>query len=373
MKQWVTVWSQAHANIGNLEPHYDNRTMLLTIRIPVHAEAVRIRFSNQAGEGAVQILQAALYPAGAAKMPITFNAAGQTELEAGQTVTCDQLEASLECGTLLSVAAAFQGKVTSGNHFPCHIRLSVEGNFVDALQKGFTVENTAGMEPVVPVIASIDVLTSEKPRVIVCFGDSITSQSTWTQPLERLLNVDTGMKTIVLNQGIGGNRLLSGPPAPEYAAYGIAGVERFERDVFSVEGTTDVILAMGTNDLGWCVTREDRERFGAKALYAALTSLADRLHQRNVRVYAANLTPRSWPAEYEIELEQERQLLDDLLRSSDAFDDVLDFASAAADPDNPHLFAVYCDSGDQLHPSALGGECIARYVAAREKKRMALQ
>ena len=369
MEQWVTVWNQSHANLRNSLPRYDNRTMLLTVRIPVRGTGIRIHFSNQAGETPFTIVQAAIYLDGNAKYPVSICGDTQVEMEVGRAVYSDVIDVELNQDALLSVAVAFRGEVTSGNCFPCHIRCSAEGNYVDCLQEGFTVENTQGMDPVVPVISAIDVLTDEDPRVIVCFGDSITSQSTWTQPLERFLNTDTNKKTIVLNQGIGGNRLLSGPNSPEYVSFGIAGVERFKRDIFHVKGTTDVILAMGTNDLGWCVTAEDRRRYGAKALYAALTSMANQLHQYNIRVYAANLTPRSWPAEYEIELEAERKLLNDMLRDSDVFDDVLDFASATSDPNNPHLFAVYCDCGDQLHPSTLGGECIARYISDREKHR----
>ena len=136
-------------------------------------------------------------------------------------------------------------------------------------------------------------------------------------------------------------------------------MERFERDVLGVEGVTAVIFALGTNDIGWIRKPEDIETAGADAVFAGLKSLAVKAHERNLTVYAATLTPRNGSLDYNPEQEQERLRLNGMIRSADCFDRVIDFAEATADAADPGILAPYCDSGDHLHPSALGGRKMA--------------
>ena len=190
---------------------------------------------------------------------------------------------------------------------------------------------------------------------------SITQQSTWTVPLERMLN-DNGHKTVVLNAGIGGNRLLLGPPEPALQVFGPAAMHRFQRDVLDVEGATAVILALGTNDIGWIRKPEDIQTAGANAVFAGLKVLADQAHAKNIKVYAATLTPRNGSLDYSPEQELERLQLNEMIRKTERFDKVLDFAAATADMADSSILASYCDSGDHLHPSALGGLKMAAYA-----------
>jgi lysophospholipase L1-like esterase len=53
-----------------------------------------------------------------------------------------------------------------------------------------------------------------------------------------------------------------------------------------------------------------------------------------------------------------REEVNDFIRSG-AFDGVVDFAGATADPNNPLVYAAQFDSGDHLHPNDLGYEAMA--------------
>ena len=83
--------------------------------------------------------------------------------------------------------------------------------------------------------------------------------------------------------------------------------------------------------------------------------LAKKAHTRKLKVYIATLTPRGGSLDYSPEQERERLRLNELIHSSECFDAVLDFHEAVADGNDGSIMAPHCDSGDHLHPSALGG------------------
>ncbi len=362
MNQWITIWNQSHTNISTVTPRYRNRTMWLTVLTAVSGDRIRLRFSNKEGCTKLQIVQAAVCVDGGARQPVLFSGKERLQLEIGEECRSDEIPISVARGQNLSVLAAFRGDVTSGNCIRAHVQCSKDGNFVCAPQMAISrrglLDSYWGNLPGIPAIAAVEVLTDAKPEVIACFGDSITQQSTWTVPLGRMLNSD-GYRAIVLNAGIGGNRLLLGPPEPALRVFGPAGRERFERDVLGIEGITAVILAMGTNDIGWIRKPEEIKTAGADAVFAELKSLADKAHEKGLRVYGATLTPRNGSLDYGPAQERERLRLNELIQSEGCFDGVIDFAQAAADASDPGILALYCDSGDHLHPSTLGGEKMA--------------
>lgn len=362
MHNWITVWNQSHTNIKTVTPKYRNRTMLLTVPTPLAGNQIRLRFSNKEGVTKLRIIQAAVSIDGGDHHALLFHGNENLILDAGEECYCDVLRLPIRAGQYLSIHVAFRGDVTSGNCIAAHVQCSKDGNFVHAPQTDISrrsfLDSYWGNLPGIPAISAVEILTAEKPDVIVCFGDSITQQSTWTLPLERMLNA-SGHRTIVLNAGIGGNRLLLGPPEPALQAFGPAAVRRFRRDVLGVEGATAVILALGTNDIGWIRKPEDIQSAGAGAVFAGLKQLAEKANAKGLAVYAATLTPRVGSLDYSPEQEQERLRLNEMIRNADCFDKVIDFAAATADRQNPGIFVPFCDSGDHLHPSPLGGERMA--------------
>ena len=62
---------------------------------------------------------------------------------------------------------------------------------------------------------------------------------------------------------------------------------------------------------------------------------------------------------YNAEKEQKGQAVNQWIRSSGAFDGVIDFDAAARDPNRPaHILATF-DSGDHLHPQDAGYKAMA--------------
>jgi len=85
-------------------------------------------------------------------------------------------------------------------------------------------------------------------------------------------------------------------------------------------------------------------------------------HQRGVRIYGATLTPASLPPEREAI----RTAVNDSIRSSRAFDGVIDFDRALRDPAHPDRLQRRYDSGDHIHPSDAGYAAMSEAVPIDE-------
>lgn len=365
MNKWITAWNQSHTNMQTVTPKYRNRTMWLTAPLGLSGEKIRLRFSNKEGTTKLHIRQAAISVDGGLRQSVVFGGSEELLLGVGEEAYCDEIPLPVSAGQHLSVCVAFRGSVTSGNCIAAHVQCSKDGNYVFAPQIDISrrsfLDSYWGNLPGIPAISAVEVFSPDSPEVILCFGDSITQQSTWTVPLEQMLN-QAGYHAIVLNGGIGGNRLLLGPPASELQVFGPAAMERFQRDVLGVQGVTTVILALGTNDIGWIRKPEDLLTAGADAVFSGLAALAKECHENHLSVLAATLTPRNGSLDYAPAQEQERVRLNELLRNAACFDAIIDFAAATADATDPGILAFPYDSGDHLHPSTLGGQQMAKCV-----------
>ena len=77
---------------------------------------------------------------------------------------------------------------------------------------------------------------------------------------------------------------------------------------------------------------------------------------------ASALTPFEGAGYYSTAKEQIREQLNDWIRTSGAFDGVIDFDRAVRDPANPLMFAPGYDSGDHLHPNDAGYQAMANAI-----------
>jgi len=104
-------------------------------------------------------------------------------------------------------------------------------------------------------VSGIEIWAPYSTRTTVAFGDSITEGAgqksgqyiDYPDQLAQRLAAQ-GEKTIaVVNQGIGGNRILHDVAGP-------SALSRFDRDVLSLPGTTHMIVLLGINDIGFRVS-----------------------------------------------------------------------------------------------------------------------
>jgi lysophospholipase L1-like esterase len=202
------------------------------------------------------------------------------------------------------------------------------------------------------MIARVEVVAPTNTGAVVAFGDSITdgARSTsdmnarWPDQLARRLAARKGPGFAVLNAGISGNRVLGD-------GAGVSALARFDRDVLMQTGVTHVVVMEGINDIG--IARSNPSPT-ADDLIAGHKQLIARAHARGLKIYGATLTPYDGAAYFSPEGEAKRQALNQWIRTSGAYDGVIDFDMVTRDPAAPTKFLPAYDSGDHLHPGDAG-------------------
>jgi lysophospholipase L1-like esterase len=206
------------------------------------------------------------------------------------------------------------------------------------------------------IIAGIDVLAAAPSAAVVMFGDSITDgrgsttdgNDRWPDNLARRLRDHALTKGVaVLNQGIGGNAVLS-------AGLGPTAVDRFDRDVLGPPGVRWLVVLAGVNDL--CTSKSSAV---AGQLIRAYQEFIEKAHARGIRVYGVPILPIGGSHYDAVEHEAARQRVNHWLRSSAALDAVIDLEAAVRDPSHPTRLLPSYDSGDQLHLSVAGYQAMA--------------
>jgi lysophospholipase L1-like esterase len=219
-------------------------------------------------------------------------------------------------------------------------------------------------------IASIEVLAADGVRgAIACLGDSITAQGWPFHLASRVLAAFTERPFATLNLGIAGNRILgfgsSAVPGPNPIVFGQSALARFERDIVARCDVRGLIFFEGINDIGF--DAEAGELSTADLIFGHQQVIA-RGHASGLKVFGATLlpfrgarTPRG--TNYWTEAgEAKRQALNDWVMKSGAYDGVIDFAAAVADPADALSLRPQFDSGDHLHPSEAGQRALAEAV-----------
>lgn len=225
-------------------------------------------------------------------------------------------------------------------------------------------------------ISGVEVEAAGSGRSIVILGDSISdgvgstvdANRRWPDLLAERLAARSGRTAWgVVNMGISGNRLLND-------GFGQSALARLDRDVLSVPGAAYVVVFEGINDIGLSYahfTGPLAEGFKSLAsagkvtaddLVAGYRQIIARAHEKGLKVLGATITPYKGAATYSAEGEAVRQAVNTWIRSSGAFDGVLDFDAALRDPADPGQIAAGLHAGDHLHGSDAGYRTLARSI-----------
>ena len=213
-----------------------------------------------------------------------------------------------------------------------------------------------------PFLKGLEVKVSAGSGAVVCFGDSITdgalstrdANSRWPDLLARRMQGNGKTKNLgVLNQGIGGNRVL-------HEGTGPAALARFDHDVLAQAGVRYLVILEGINDLGVAASPNNpHDVVTADDLIQGYSQMAERAHTHGIKVYGATLTPYMGASYSSPAGEAIRQAVNQWIRTSNLLDGFIDFDKATRDPANPAVFAPSADSGDHLHPKDAGYKAMA--------------
>jgi lysophospholipase L1-like esterase len=347
----------------------NNQTLRQIVRTSVGGNRVRVVLSNVFGTMPVQIGAAhvALREKDAAVVassgkPLTFGGSTTATILAGAVLLSDAVDLSIPPLADLAVDLFIPGDlglsaspVTTHNGAAQTNYLSEPGN-----HSGMPTMPVAGRANAWFLLARVEVVAPENTLAVVAFGDSITdgarstadTNSRWPDVLARRLAARRGAGVAVLNAGISGNRVLGD-------GAGVSALARFDRDVLLQTGVTHVVVMEGINDIG--IARSNAVPSAAD-LIAGHKQLIARAHARGLKVYGATLTPFEGAAYYTAEGEAKRQALNDWIRTSKAYDGVIDFDRVTRDPSAPTKFLPAYDSGDHLHPGDAGYKTMGEAV-----------
>jgi lysophospholipase L1-like esterase len=215
----------------------------------------------------------------------------------------------------------------------------------------------------------VDVDATPMHAAIVTLGDSITdgtnstqdANARWPDFLARRLAGRVVDWFSVLDEGIGGNRVLSDTPTHVNA------LARLDRDVLAQDGVRYVILLEGINDIGQSCL--GTVQASADQIITGYQQIITQVHLKGITIFGGTLTPFQGALHdtpnagyYCAAGEAKRQAVNAWIRTSGEFDGVIDFDLATRDPANPLMFRPAYDSGDHLHPNDAGYRAMADAV-----------
>ena len=361
--QWVGTWAASPMQADGINIRLlSSVTLREIVHISAGGEQIRLRFTNEFGLDPLTVADAhvALSAGGSSIQPgsdraVTFGGAASVNIPPGAAIFSDPV--ALAVAPLSDLAVSF--------YLPPQImRAETFHSFAD--QDNYLADGHSPAAPELPQPATlsswyffdgIDVAAAPGSRAVVTLGDSITdgAHSThnanrrWPDVLATRMSQDPNLAHVaVLNEGIGGNRVLNEGAGP-------SAISRVDRDVLAQSGVRYVIVLESINDIGRLAhVQVPWDAITAPQLEWGLKQIADQAHQHGLKIIGATLTPYGGAGYYCDAGEQVREAVNDWIRTSGVFDGVVDFDKITRDPQNPKAFNPPYDSGDHLHPSDEG-------------------
>tara|TARA_A100001391_G_scaffold99255_4_gene65901 strand:+ start:4919 stop:6139 length:1221 start_codon:yes stop_codon:yes gene_type:complete len=365
--RWVGSWTASpHAPVATegmfAAASFDNVTLAQTIRLSEGGSALRVRFTNRYGEAPLHIGQARIVlldDTGAevpgTSRPLTFGGAAEAVIPRGAPFVSDLVELASEDFQKAKVVIYLP---EATGPCTCHLTglddldVSAPGNHVD---EDFAPASTAQYRA---FLQTVEVLSPDALGTIVAFGDSITdgvgstagADRRWPDVLAERLDA-AGMEYAVANAAISGNRVLS-------PGMGEAALARFDEDVLTLPNVTHMIVFEGVNDIGNRYgpvqggvggLTLDQPQIDVAQMIEGFRQLIVRAHEKGIKVIGSPIGPYKGAGYWSEEGEAARQAINAWIITSGAFDAVVRFDEAFADPANPQQMREGYHMGDHLH------------------------
>jgi lysophospholipase L1-like esterase len=378
---WVGSWATSPQAANDEQSPmsiagFSDQTVRNIVYPSIGGRAARVRFSDTYGQKPLVIGSAsiAVELVGAQTVPgtmhaLTFNGQSSVTIPVGQEVFSDPVSMNVPAEQDLAVSVFLPdatGPATYHQEGQQDNFVSTAGNFAqDPTDTAYTTTTTSWF-----FADGVDVIPSNRDVVgsVVGFGDSITDGATvgtntndrWPNVLGNRLAGLRGRTLSVVDEGIGGNRVLNDSPC-----FGQSALIRFNRDVLDQSGLRDVIILEGVNDLGF--SQENPATAGvfgpcflpntnvsAQQIINGYVQLIAAAHAHGLKIFGATITPFKDAGYWDAAAEQKRDTINNWIQTSGQFDGVVNFASVIANPYDPDIMNTIYDSGDHLHPNDAG-------------------
>ncbi len=380
-QDWVGTWTASpqptwgpdFALPVKIAPKLENQTIRQTVRTSIGGKQFRIVLSNEYTNTPIQIgeTHAAIAGEGSKIVAgtdhlVTFGGQTKAIVPAGAPLVSDPVDLPLDALSHLSISI-YLPQATPISTF--HWDGKQTAYIGDGNQTASDTIAAAQTTDARILVSEVLIDASANHGAVIAIGDSITDgngatlngDNRWPDFLAKRL---ASKHIAVLNAGISGARLLDD-------AMGVKASARFDRDVLAQPGAKAVVLLIGINDISWPGTPfvSGKSLPSLAALTDGYRQLAAQAHAHNLIILGGTLTPfegalSGTPLDgyYTLEKDALRQKVNHWIRTSGAFDAVVDFDALLRDPNHPTRLLPEFDSADHLHPGEKGNRAMAEAI-----------
>jgi enterochelin esterase-like enzyme/lysophospholipase L1-like esterase len=387
-EHWVTTWATAQQLAptrlpfgGRDEPPppppaarvpatLKDQTIRMIARATIGGRQVRIRLTNalekpllRVGAAHIARRQAAGAIVPASDRALTFGGRSSTVVPPGAVVLSDPVDLEVTPLTDLAVSLYLPEDTGLPTIHPdgMHTAYLAQGNVAGRPTLDAGATTTAYLW-----LSGVDVLAPSTAGTVVAFGDSITDgvgttldgDRAWPSQLAAKLSSRASAPPLaVINLGLSGNRLLR-------HGFGVSALTRFDRDVLGQAGVRWMTLMLGINDITFPAVpgMPPTEGVTADDVIWGLRQIVERAHEHGIKVAGATIMPVGGVSTYTESGEAIRQAVNQWIRTSGAYDAVLDFDEVVRDPADPKRLRREYDPGDHVHPNDAGNAAMAAAI-----------